>query len=148
MSECSSSCLSCKADLDVETLAHLKSAGAAFGNLREREFDNRNIYISTNVKCSIKLMKWEQLANERPSWRGSIHTGVVQSEQERKEHSERLRLARKERQQDASAVPTSTKASTSQGGGQECIAFLTHLLVKILLKPTRKSRTETAKVTQ
>ena len=44
------SCLSCKADLDVETLAHLKSAGAAFGNLREREFDNRNIYISTNVK--------------------------------------------------------------------------------------------------
>ncbi|KAK2561487.1 hypothetical protein P5673_015457 [Acropora cervicornis] len=41
------------------------------------------------------------------------------------------------------------KASTSQGGGQECIiAFLTHLLVKILLKPTRKSRTETAKVTQ
>ena len=44
------SCLSCKADLDVETRAHLKSTGAAFGNLREREFDNRNIYISTNIK--------------------------------------------------------------------------------------------------
>ena len=44
------SCLSCKADLDVETLAHLKSTGAGFGNLREREFDNRNICISTNIK--------------------------------------------------------------------------------------------------
>ncbi|KAK2561469.1 hypothetical protein P5673_015438 [Acropora cervicornis] len=41
-----------------------------------------------------------------------------------------------------------TEASTSQGGGQECIiAFLTHLPFKILIQPTRKSRVETAKVT-
>ena len=39
----------------------------------------------------------------------AVHTGVAHSEQQRKEHSERLRLARKERQQDAKAVPTSTE---------------------------------------
>ncbi|KAK2552493.1 hypothetical protein P5673_026324 [Acropora cervicornis] len=40
-------------------------------------------------------------------------------------------------------------SSTSQGGGHECIiAFLAHLPFKILVKPTRKSRLETAKGTQ
>ena len=224
------SCLSCKADLDVETQACLKSACAALGRLRERVCDNRNIYINTNIKvyktiilptllygseawttysrhlknheryhqsclhgilnikwqdkqtnssvleeanvtiiessivknqlhwaghlvciplsvlpkkiqygkltngrrnqrvaeqwkcfkgilkhnlkqCSIKHMKWEQLANEQPSWRSAIHTGVAHSEQQRKEHSEELCLARKERQQDASVVPSSTEVT-------------------------------------
>ena len=44
------SCLSCKADLDVETQARLKSAGASFGSLRDRVFDNRNIYTNTKIK--------------------------------------------------------------------------------------------------
>lgn len=56
-------------------------------------------------------MNWEQLANDRRSWRSAIHTGVTHSEQQRKEHSEGSCLARKERQQDASAVPTSTKVT-------------------------------------
>jgi len=65
-----------------------------------------------NLKqCSIKHMKWEQLANEQPSWRSAIHTGVAHSEQQRKEHSEELCLARKERQQDASVVPSSTEVT-------------------------------------
>ena len=56
-------------------------------------------------------MKWEQLADEQPSWRSAIHTGVAHSEQQRKEHSEGLCLARKERQQDARRVPSSTEVT-------------------------------------
>lgn len=44
------SCLSCKADLDVETQVRLKSASAAFGSLRDRVFDNRNLYTNTKIK--------------------------------------------------------------------------------------------------
>ena len=43
------SCLSSKADLDTETQVRLKSA-SAFGKLRDRVFDNRNIYNNTNIK--------------------------------------------------------------------------------------------------
>ena len=43
------SCLSCRADLNVETQARLKSASAAFGSLRDRVFDNRNIYSNTKI---------------------------------------------------------------------------------------------------
>ena len=39
-------------------------------------------------------MNWEQLANDRPSGRVAILTGVAHSEQQRKEHSERLCMAR------------------------------------------------------
>lgn len=219
------SCLSCKADLDVETQVRLKSASAAFGSLRDRVFDNRNLYTNTKIKvykaiilptllygseawttyrrhlkslerypqrclrrilnikwqdrrtnssvleeanvtgiesyiiknqlrwaghlvrmpsprlpkkimygelsngrrnqggqrkcfkdslkhnlkqCGINPENWEQLANDRPSWRSAIHTGVAHSEQRRREHCESLHSARKERQQNASVVPTST----------------------------------------
>ncbi|PFX13645.1 LINE-1 retrotransposable element ORF2 protein [Stylophora pistillata] len=219
------SCLSCKADLDVETQVRLKSASAAFGSLRDRVFNNRNLYTNTKIKfykavilptllygseawttysrhlksleryhqrclrrilnikwqdrrtnssvleeanvtsiesyiiknqlrwaghlvrmpssrlpkkilygelsngrrnqggqrkrfkdslkhnleqCGINPKNWEQLGNDRPSWRSAIHTGVAHSEQRRREHCESLRLARKERHQNASVVPTST----------------------------------------
>ncbi|PFX21890.1 hypothetical protein AWC38_SpisGene13625 [Stylophora pistillata] len=165
------SCLSCKADLDVETQVRLKSASAAFCSLRDRVFDIRNLYTNTKIKvykavilptllygseawttysrhlkslerlpkkilygelsngrrnqgrqrkrfkdslkhnlkqCGINPENWEQVANDRPSWRSAIHTDVAHSEQRRREHCESLRLARKERQQNASVVPTST----------------------------------------
>ena len=44
-------CLSSKADLDVETQVRLQSASAAFGRLRDRVFDNKNIYINTKIKA-------------------------------------------------------------------------------------------------
>ena len=76
------------------------------GRQRKRFKDS----LKHNLKqCGINHVNWEQLANDRPSWRSAIHTGVAHSEQQRKEHSERLRLARKERQRDDSAVPISTE---------------------------------------
>ena len=43
------SCLSCKVDLDAEIQACLHSASGAFGRLRTRVFDNRDIYINTKI---------------------------------------------------------------------------------------------------
>ena len=80
--------------------------GGGGGGGRKRFKDS----LKHNLKqCNINPENWEQLANDRPSWRSAIHTGVARSEQQRKEHSERLRLAKIERQQDANAVPTSTE---------------------------------------
>ena len=44
------SCLSSNADLDAEIQARLNSASGAFGRLRTRVFDNRDIYINTKIK--------------------------------------------------------------------------------------------------
>ena len=220
------SCLSCKADLDAEIQARLHSASGAFGRLRTRVFDNRDIYINTKIKvykaiilptllygseawttysrhlkslekyhqrclrrilnikwqdrrtnssvleeanvtsiesiiiknqlrwaghivrmpmsrlpkkilygelsngkrnqggqrkrfkdnlkrnlkqCAINTEDWEEQASNRPGWRHAIHTGAAHSEQQRKEHSEKLRAERNARQQAVGTAPTSTE---------------------------------------
>ena len=56
------SCLSSKADVDVETQFRLKSASAAFGRLL-RMFHNRTIYTSTKIKVYkaiiLPTLPWE-----------------------------------------------------------------------------------------
>ena len=216
------SCLSSNADLDAEIQARLNSASGAFGRLRTRVFDNRDIYINTKIKvyraiilpsllygseawttysrhlkslekyhqrclrrilnikwqdrrtnssvleeafvtsiesiliknqlrwaghivrmptfrlpkkifygelcngkrnqggqrkrfkdnlkhdlkqCAISTEDWEVQASNRPGWRHTVNSGAAYCEQQRKEHNERLRAARKIRQQ---AVDTAT----------------------------------------
>ena len=55
------------------------------------------------------VAKWRQRKRFKDSWRSAIHTGMGYNEQPGKEHNERLRLVRKERQQDAIGVPTSAE---------------------------------------
>lgn len=79
------------------------------GGQRKRFKDN----LKHNLKlCSISTEDWEEQASDRPGWRRTIHTGAAQHEQQKKEHNERLRAARKERQQAAHTITASATTSS------------------------------------
>ncbi|PFX11040.1 hypothetical protein AWC38_SpisGene25542, partial [Stylophora pistillata] len=91
------------------------------GGQRKRFKDS----LKHNLKqCGINPENWKQLANDRLSWRSAIHTGV----QRRREHCESLRLARKERQRNASVVPTCTdfRCPVCQRIGSSRIGLYSH----------------------
>jgi hypothetical protein len=60
-------------------------------------------------QCGINHESWEQnqqIAIDIPGWRQVTHTGAEHCEQKKIDHRERLRTARKSRQDAASTVPT------------------------------------------